>query len=45
LRDPGAVDIDGDGRLEVVMQFQYQLVIYRLDGTVLLEGDACCGLG
>jgi hypothetical protein len=41
----GAIDVDGDGALELVIRLQYQFVIYRLDGSVLFESAACCGLG
>jgi len=37
--------IDLDGTRAVVMKFQYQIVIYKLDGTILVEGPGCCGLG
>ena len=41
----GAVDLDGDGKLELVMLFQYQVILFRLDGSVALENAECCGLG
>ncbi len=41
----GAVDLDGDGAMEVVMLFQYQVVLFHLDGSVAVENAECCGLG
>src|SRR5262249_8965820 len=41
----GAVDLDGDGRQEIVMLFQYQVVVFRSDGSVLVENAGCCGQG
>lgn len=41
----GAVDLDGDGQMELVMLFQYQAMLFRLDGSIAVENGECCGLG
>lgn len=41
----GAIDLDGDGRLELVTHEQHQFIIYRLDGSIALKGPPCCPLG
>jgi hypothetical protein len=41
----GALDLDGDGQLELLTLDTYQWGVVRLDGTRVLSGPACSGEG
>jgi hypothetical protein len=41
----GASDLDGDGKPELVFEFQYQVILFRADGSVLVTNPECCGEG
>jgi hypothetical protein len=40
----GAIDLDGDESAFVIL-YQYQPVVFRGDGSILVEGAPCCGAG